>query len=121
MVQGGNGPITVSQQETGLSVAPDGTLSTNLDVRVKIRLVTFADPSALRYEGGSLFSSDSRPQAVGFDRRLEPGALERSKVRPMLDMTRLMDVSRSYAMVSSVISRMDDLCGIAIRRLADVA
>ena len=37
------------------------------------------------------------------------------------EMTRLMDVNRTYAMVSSVISRLDDLRGTAIRRLADVA
>lgn len=39
----------------------------------------------------------------------------------MIEMTRLMDVNRSYAMVSSMISRLDDLRGTAIRRLADVA
>ena len=51
----------------------------------------------------------------------EAGALERSNVKPVLEMTRLMDVNRTYTMVSGVISRLDDLRGTAIRRLADVA
>ena len=58
---------------------------------------------------------------AGIEGRLEPAALERSNVRPVIEMTRLMDVNRSYAMVSSMISRLDDLRGTAIRRLADVA
>jgi flagellar basal-body rod protein FlgF len=36
-------------------------------------------------------------------------------------MTRLMDVNRSYAMVASVISRLDELRGSAISKLANVA
>ena len=120
-VQGESGPITVSPQETGLSIAPDGTVSTNLGVRGRVRMVRFDRAQALTSEGGNLFSSKERPLPAGLDGRLEPGALERSNVKPVIEMTRLMDVNRSYAMVSSVISRLDDLRGTAIRRLADVA
>ena len=120
-VQGENGPITIGQQETGLSIAPDGTISTNLGVRGRVRLVTFDKPQSLKSEGGNLFSSKDQPKPAGIDGRLEPGALERSNVKPVIEMTRLMDVNRTYSMVSSVISRLDDLRGTAIRRLADVA
>lgn len=120
-VQGENGAIAIGQQETGLTIAPDGTVSTNLGVRGRIRLVTFADPQALTSEGENLYASSAQPRPAGLDGRLEPGALERSNVRPVLEMTRLMDVNRTYAMVSSVISRLDDLRGTAIRRLAEAA
>ncbi|MFC6049786.1 flagellar basal body rod C-terminal domain-containing protein, partial [Methylobacterium hispanicum] len=60
-------------------------------------------------------------QPAGLQGRLEAGALERSNVRPVVEMTRLMDLNRSYATVSSMITRLDDLRGTAIRRLADVA
>ena len=120
-VQGDGGPITIGQQETGLTIAPDGTVSTNLGVRGRVRLVAFANPQALKNEGANLYSAEAAPQPAGPGARLEPGALERSNVRPVLEMTRLMDVNRSYTMVSSIISRLDDLRGTAIRRLADVA
>jgi len=120
-VQGENGPIAIGQQETGLTIAPDGTVSTNFGVRGRLRLVSFADGQSLRSEGGNTFSSTAPALPAGVDGRLESGALERSNVKPVLEMTRLMDVNRTYAMVSSVISRMDDLRGTAIRRLADVA
>ena len=120
-VQGDGGSITIGQQETGLTIAPDGTVSTNLGVRGRVRLVSFADPKALKSEGGNLFSSEAAPRPAGPEGRLEPGALERSNVKPVVEMTRLMDVNRTYTMVSSIVSRLDDLRGTAIRRLADVA
>ncbi|GJD33744.1 Flagellar basal-body rod protein FlgG [Methylobacterium aerolatum] len=120
-VMGEGGPITVNPQETGLAIGPDGTVSTNLGIRGRIKLVTFANPNALINDGGNLYSSTSPARPAGLDGRLEPGALERSNVSPVLEMTRLMDVNRTYTMVSSVISRMDDLRGTAISRLANVA
>ncbi|MFC6792606.1 flagellar basal-body rod protein FlgF [Methylobacterium komagatae] len=120
-VAGDGGPIAVNPQETGLSIGPDGTVSTNLGIRGRIKLVTFANPGALVNEGANLYSSPSPARPAGIDGRVESGALERSNVRPVLEMTRLMDVNRSYAMVTSMISRMDELRGSAISKLANVA
>ncbi len=120
-VQGDGGPIQIGPQETGTTIGPDGTVSTNLGIRGRVRLVTFANPQALTNEGANLFSSTAAPVPAGLAGRLESGALERSNVKPVLEMTRLMDVNRTYTMVSGVISRMDELRGTAIRRLADVA
>lgn len=120
-VAGDGGPITVNPQETGLSIGPDGTVSTNLGIRGRIKLVTFANPGNLVNEGANLYSSTAPARPAGLDGRLESGALERSNVSPVLEMTRLMDVNRSYALVTSMISRMDELRGTAISKLANVA
>ncbi len=120
-VAGEGGPITVNPQETGLAVGTDGTVSTNLGIRGRIKLVTFANPGALTNEGANLYSSTAPGRPAGVDGRLEVGALERSNVSPVLEMTRLMDVNRSYTMIASVISRMDELRGSAISKLANVA
>jgi flagellar basal-body rod protein FlgF len=120
-VSGEGGPITVNPQETGLAIGTDGTVSTNLGIRGRIKLVTFANPGALTNEGANLYSSTAPARPAGLDGRLETGALERSNVSPVLEMTRLMDVNRSYTMIASVISRMDELRGSAISKLANVA
>ncbi|MDF9864714.1 flagellar basal-body rod protein FlgF [Methylorubrum pseudosasae] len=46
-VQGDGGPITIGQQETGLAIAPDGTISTNLGIRGR------AAPRHLRQRSGA--------------------------------------------------------------------
>ncbi|MCJ2024832.1 flagellar basal-body rod protein FlgF [Methylobacterium sp. J-067] len=120
-VAGEGGPIAVNAQETGLSIGTDGTVSTNLGIRGRIKLVTFANPGNLVNEGANLYSSTAPARPAGLDGRLESGALERSNVSPVLEMTRLMDVNRSYALVTSMISRMDELRGSAISKLANVA
>jgi len=120
-VQGDGGPIQIGQQETGIAIGPDGTVSTNLGIRGRVRLVTFANPQALTNEGANLYASTAAPTAAGLAGRVEAGALERSNVKPVIEMTRLMDVNRTYSMVSGVISRLDELRGTAIRRLAEVA
>ncbi|GJD29963.1 Flagellar basal-body rod protein FlgG [Methylobacterium adhaesivum] len=120
-VQGEGGPIQIGQQETGLSIGPDGTVSTNLGIRGRIRLVTFANPQALTNDGANLYASTTAPTPAGLAGRLESGALERSNVKPVVEMTRLMDVNRTYTMVSGVISRLDELRGTAIRRLSEIA
>ena len=120
-----NGAFEVNAQgalvtSDGYPVIGDGGPS-NLGIRGKVKLVTFADPRRLTNDGANLYASSEPARPAGLDGRLESGALERSNVRPVMEMTRLMDVNRSYAMVSSVISRLDELRGTAIRRLADVA
>ena len=121
-VLGDGGPIQIGPQETG---ALDRPRRHGLD---QPRHPRPGPPRHLRQSAGAdqrgrqpLRLRPRQPQPAGLAGRLEPGALERSNVKPVIEMTRLMDVNRTYTMVSGVISRLDDLRGTAIRRLADVA
>ena len=49
------------------------------------------------------------------------GAIERSNVKPVVEMSRLIDVNRSYTNIASMIGRMDELRRSAISRLADAS
>ena len=120
-VLGDNGAISFSPQETGAAIGADGTVSTNQGQRGKIRLVRFADAKSLENAGANLFSSTAAAQPAGALARLESGAIERSNVKPVLEMSRLIDVNRTYTMVSGMVQRLDDLKRTAIQRLADVA
>ncbi|GJD50383.1 Flagellar basal-body rod protein FlgG [Methylobacterium crusticola] len=120
VVLGDGGPIQISPQETGIAIGPDGTISTNQGNRGKLRLVTFANPQGLSNVGANLYAANAPAQPAGPQARVEPGALERSNVRPVLAMSRLIEVNRVYQLVSDAVSRMDSLRGTAIQRLADV-
>ncbi len=121
VVQGENGPIAITPQETGVQIGADGTISTNQGTRGRLRIVAFADPASLRNEGANLFSATTPAQAAGPGARIEAGAIERSNVKPVLEMSRLMEVSRAYTSVAGMLSRMDELRRSAIQRLGEAA
>lgn len=120
-VLGENGPIAFTPQDSDVAIAPDGTVTTSGGERGRLKLVRFADPGSLRNEGANLFASAAPPQPAGAEGRIESGALERSNVQPVLEMSRLIEVNRSYTALSTMVSRMDELRRSAIQRLADAS
>jgi flagellar basal-body rod protein FlgF len=119
LVLGDNGPIAFTPQESNFEIAPDGTVTTNQGQRGRIRLVRFDNPQFLRNEGTNLFSSPNPGQPAGDTSRLEPRAIERSNVKPIIEMSRLIEVNRSYTSVAGMVGRIDELRRTAISRLAD--
>jgi flagellar basal-body rod protein FlgF len=120
-VLGENGPITIGPQESGLSFAPDGTVSTSQGQRGRLRMVRFENSNALRNEGANLFSASVPAQPAGATSRIESGSIERSNVKPIIEMTRLIEVNRAYTSVAGMMSRLDEMKRSAISRLADVS
>ena len=45
--------------------------------------------------------------------------IERSNVKPVIEMSRLIDVNRSYTTISTMLTRMDELRRTALSRLSD--
>ena len=88
--------------------------------RGRIRLVRFENPQLLRNEGTNLFSS-AAAQPAGNTSRVQAGAIERSNVQPVVEMSRLIEVNRNYTSVAGMVQRMDELRRTAISRLADNA
>ncbi len=121
LLLGEAGPIAFGPQETGLTIAADGTVSSDQGQRGRIRLVRFANPQALVNAGANLFSSTAAPQPAGATARIEPSALERSNVKPVLEMSRLVEVNRAYATLSGMLTRADELRRTAIQRLSEPA
>lgn len=120
-VLGERGPISIGPQERGLAVGPDGTISTDQGPRGKIRLVRFESPQSLASEGANLYAASTPALAADPAARVESGALERSNVRPVIEMTRLVEVTRAYTEQAALVARLDDLKRNAISRLADAA
>ncbi|KPF66223.1 flagellar biosynthesis protein FlgF [Bosea sp. AAP35] len=118
-VMGDGGPITFGAAESNARIAADGTVSTDQGQRGKIRMVRFADARLLSSEGTNLFASTAAPLPAGPEARLEPGAIEGSNVKAVIEMTRLMEVQRSYQSVANMMSKTDELRSKAISRLAD--
>lgn len=113
-------PITFAQDENGLTIARDGTISTDRGLRGKLAIVTFENPQALNNTGNSMMRT-AQPEIPAEDIRLVQGALEGSNVQPILEMTNMIDVMRSYASAQKLIDQADQMRRKAIQDLGAAA
>ncbi|MGL4497312.1 MAG: flagellar basal-body rod protein FlgF [Beijerinckiaceae bacterium] len=121
VVLGESGPIAFSPQEGRIEIAADGTVSSSQGVRGRLKLMRFDNPNlALRNEGDNLYSAIRPGVPIDKDGGVVPGALEKSNVKPVIEMSRLIEVSRAYQSIAGMIQRVDELRRSAIQKLADV-
>lgn len=113
-------PILFAQDETDITIARDGTVSSSLGLRGKISVVTFENPQAMNNAGGTLLSTLQDEQPI--DRpQVVQGALEGSNVQPIIEMTNMIEVTRSYATAQKLIDQSDQMRRKAIQDLGSPA
>lgn len=113
------GPLVLQPNEGKLTIAADGTISTSQGVRGKLKVVDFAKAGDLKKIGETLFEG-TNPQPSTFP-RLVQGQIEKSNVRAVAEISRLIEVGRAYQNVANWMSNVDDLRRNAIEKLAQVA
>lgn len=128
-VLGEFGPIVFQPKDTNISIARDGTVSvresnnaqTELQ-RGKLRVVGFDRPGLLQKDGASTFTAPATvvQQPLPYS-RLVQGAVEKSNVRSVVEMTRMIEITRTYTQVATLLSQQSDMRRTAIEKLAEVA
>jgi flagellar basal-body rod protein FlgF/flagellar basal-body rod protein FlgG len=126
-VQGETGPIVFQQLDRDVSISPDGRItvmegnSRQESLRGKLRVVSFAQPGQLLKDGSSTFSAPAGLAAQPLTNvRLLQGALERSNVKSVVEMTRMVELTRTYTQIASILQQQSDLRKAAIAQLAEV-
>jgi len=109
-------PIQIAPTDTQITIAGDGTVSSENGQLGKIGIVQPADPALLSGEGGTLFRSDS-PTAPVASPALEQGAIEESNVVPVLEVTRMIDSERSFEFTTQMLQAESDRHQNAIQKL----
>lgn len=103
-------PLVVPNGEGPISVAADGTVSSPNSVIGQIGVVRFDNPHQLTPIGASLFVSDAQAQPV--DRPVVvQGMLERSNVQGVVELDKMIRVSRAYDSIRKVVEREDERMG----------
>lgn len=127
-VLGESGPIRLQTQDADIMVSQDGSITvragreaTTDQVRGKLRIVTFDQPQRLRKDGASTFAAAAnlQPRPAPTPRILQ-GVLEKSNVRSVVEMTRLIEITRSYTQIAGLLQNQGDLRRTAIDRLAEI-
>jgi flagellar basal-body rod protein FlgF len=127
-VLGESGPIVIQPTDRDIVINKDGTIkvregqSLNTDsTRGKLRIVRFADTQQLIKEGASSYSTPAgvTPEPV-VNPNVIQGAIEKSNVRSVIEMSRMIEVTRAYTEVATIISQQNDLRKNSLQQLAEV-
>ena len=113
------GPLVLQPNDRKITIGTDGTVSSDQGVRGKLRVVEFASPGDLKKAGETLFEGNN-PQAAALPRVVQ-GQIEKSNVRAVIEISRLIEVGRTYQNVTNWMSNVDELRRSAIEKLSQVA
>lgn len=116
-VLGTGGPISFGPEETGITIAADGTISSSAGQKGQLRVVEFTNAQELKREGSNLFSG-GEPQ-VATTTRVMQGHVERSNVSGVSEMAEMIRVQRAYESAASLAQKQDEMRRSAIQRLGD--
>ena len=116
-VLGEGGPIQFGPEETGITIAQDGSISSSAGAKGKLRIVEFENPQAIAHQGANLFSGGTPQAATGT--QVMQGFIEKSNVSGVSEMAEMIRVQRAYESAASMASRQDDMRRSAIQRLGD--
>ena len=125
-VLGASGPIVFQPSDHDINVAPDGTITVQEgnartdSVRGKLRLASFTDAQKLLKEGLNLYSGDAAAAQPDTKSTVRQGYIEKSNVNAVAEMSRMIEVTRAYTQISTLLQQQSDLHKSAIEKLADV-
>ncbi len=118
-VMGRQGPI-VAQGDT-VKITPDGDILVDDAATDRLMLVDFPTPSMLSKAGQNLYSATDdvrRTMSTPGGPLLRVGALERSNVNIVSELTLMIDAARSYETHQRVISAIDEALDATVNEIA---
>ena len=128
-VLGDGGPIQFQNTDSNVSINPDGTITVREggnaasdSARGKLRLVRFAQVQTLLKDTSSMFRAPqgTAPLPAETNVRVVQGTIEASNVRPVIEMARMMELTRTYTMIAGLLQQASDHRRNAIDKLAEV-
>jgi flagellar basal-body rod protein FlgF len=127
VVLGNAGPIVFQPTDHDVNISPDGTITVvegtarTDSIRGKLRVVSFADAQALLKQGSNLYSANNGANAqVDLKSTVRQGYVEKSNVNSVGEMGRMIEASRTYSQIASLLQQQSDLHKNAINQLAEI-
>lgn len=114
----GGGTINIPKNAAHVSISEDGTISTDQGEAGRLMLVEFENVQQLEATGNGLYKTDAAAGPAQ-ESRLIQGMLEGSNVNPVLEMTRMIDVLRSYQATQNMLNGEHDRQRTMIRQLSN--
>jgi flagellar basal-body rod protein FlgF len=127
-VLGDAGPIALQPKDRHITISADGTISVREgsnskteSQRGKLRMVGFEQSGRLQKDGAGTFMAPENvtPQEDTKSRFVQ-GAIEKSNVRGVVEITRMIEVTRSYTQIATMLAQQAEMQQSAITKLAEV-
>ncbi|MET0545646.1 MAG: flagellar basal-body rod protein FlgF [Caulobacterales bacterium] len=109
--------IIVPQETKSVTVTPDGAVSADDQIIGKIGVYSFEDDQKLVPMGGNAFGAGGQTAMPTTGSDIAQGFLEGSNVQPVLQMTKLLEASRTYESLTRAMRAEEDLRSRSIDRL----
>lgn len=118
----GGGEILLDPRKSAPSISADGIVTQDGERVGRIGVVRFPALSALSKEGDNLYAnaSNQQPEAAP-DARIRQGVLEGSNVKPVVEITNLIEITRAYERISKMIDQSTELSRRSVERLGRVS
>lgn len=118
-----NEPFFFAPGEKEISITESGDVMTENGVIGRLKLASFADNQKLMKVAGTMFEnvSGNAMQVGQNDAIVVQGAVEKSNVEPIVEMTRLVKLQRSYEYVQQMIDQEHDRISNTITTYAQLA
>jgi flagellar basal-body rod protein FlgF len=117
-LQGDGGEISVTADDGDIHIAEDGTVSGAKGQIGKLKLVDFADETALQKQGASLYTTNQQPTDVESP-SIHQGMLETSNVQPVVEISHMIEVMRAYQATANLSQSQEDLMRNAIDKISE--
>lgn len=117
----GGGEIVIDPEKGPVTISKDGVVSQGIERIGKIGVVGFAELSVLQKTGDNLYrnTSNLQPEPMA-DAIVRQGMLESSNVNPVVEITKMIEVSRAYERVTKMMDSTAELSRRSIERLGRV-
>ncbi|HLG88333.1 MAG TPA: flagellar basal-body rod protein FlgF [Alphaproteobacteria bacterium] len=100
-------PIVIQQDDNQISISQDGVISARRGQIAQLGVFKFDRPNFLQPIGGGLYQT-TEPALADDSTTIHQGALEGSNVQAITEMTKMIDLQRSYETVANLIQTQND-------------
>ena len=127
-VLGEGGPVRFQSTDNTINIGRDGSIrvregsNATIDAsRGKLRLVAFEQPLRLQKDSGSKFTAPANVQPrPATNPAVTQGAVEKSNVRAVSEMTRMIEITRTYSQIAQMLQQHSEMRRGTIEKLATV-
>lgn len=113
-------PITIPEEAVDISIAHDGTISTEAGAVGRVGVLRFEQESALLPASEGTYVTEA-PALPAEATKVLQGMVEESNVQPIVEITRMMEVSNRYNAAKEMLDGENDRIKTAVDHLARVA